>query len=69
MGMGMTWLDFQLPIENQNGRQLVTIFFVFDVNIFFYNSQFCLDSYPSAPSSNFFFTKGQGHRSKVKVED
>ena len=27
MSMEMTWLDFQLSTDNQNGHQLVIIFF------------------------------------------
>ena len=28
MSMGMTWLDFQLSTENQNGRHLANNFFL-----------------------------------------
>ena len=38
MSMEMTWLDFQLSTDNQNGRQLATKFF-FQRKYFFYNSQ------------------------------
>ena len=27
MSMEMTWLDFQFPTDNQNGRQVATKFF------------------------------------------
>ena len=29
MSMEMTWLEFQLSTDNQNGRHLATIFFNF----------------------------------------
>ena len=38
MSMQMTWLDFQLSTDNQNGRQLANKFF-FLLKYFFYNSQ------------------------------
>ena len=35
MSMEMTWLDFQLSTDNQNGRHLATKFFFLTLTTFF----------------------------------
>ena len=38
MSMEITWLDFQLSTDNQNGRHMATNFFFFYLIFFFHNS-------------------------------